>query len=197
MIKNNGTTKRKTPSQALLYGLSCVTNQQKISINTTRQNRTARATSSLSPKLRLLESVDRPLVRLTTHSAAAVRAHKKKFIRAFAPPCIRETHQDDAICLLIRREMTLSLKQQMCPTFQALLILPVYEACRNVSHGDVSLQHCSESHGSTKNEHRDEASFHRPMNKQDTVSESNDEARFPLRLEARRRPVRCPANRHI
>ncbi|KAF2352785.1 hypothetical protein FHG87_016459 [Trinorchestia longiramus] len=52
---------------------------------------------------------------------------------------------------------------------------------------------CSESQGFTRNEYRDEASFHRPMSKQDTGSEFNDEARFLLRPEARRRPVRCPA----
>ncbi|KAF2354472.1 C-type lectin-like [Trinorchestia longiramus] len=35
---------------------------------------------------------------------------------------------------------------------------------------------CSESHGSTTNEYHDEASFHRPMSKQDRRSESSDEA---------------------
>ncbi|KAF2367265.1 hypothetical protein FHG87_001974 [Trinorchestia longiramus] len=52
---------------------------------------------------------------------------------------------------------------------------------------------CSESHGSTTNKYRDEPSFHRPMSKQNTGSESSDQARFPLRPEARRRPVRCSA----
>ncbi|KAF2350185.1 hypothetical protein FHG87_019059 [Trinorchestia longiramus] len=57
----------------------------------------------------------------------------------------------------------------------------------------LAMQKCSESHGFTRNEYRDEANYHRPMSKQDTGSESSDEARFPLRPEARCRPVRCPA----
>ncbi|KAF2345250.1 Ribonuclease H-like domain [Trinorchestia longiramus] len=36
---------------------------------------------------------------------------------------------------------------------------------------------CNKSHGSTTNEYRDEASFHRPMSTQDRKSECSDKAR--------------------
>ncbi|KAF2354512.1 hypothetical protein FHG87_014733 [Trinorchestia longiramus] len=52
---------------------------------------------------------------------------------------------------------------------------------------------CSELHSSTTNEYRDEASFHRPISKQDRGSESSEEVRFSLRLEVRRRLVGCHA----
>ncbi|KAF2360320.1 hypothetical protein FHG87_008925 [Trinorchestia longiramus] len=48
---------------------------------------------------------------------------------------------------------------------------------------------CSESHSSTTNEYRDEACFHRPMRKQDTRTESSDEATHSLRPEARRQSM--------
>ncbi|KAF2361284.1 hypothetical protein FHG87_007959 [Trinorchestia longiramus] len=40
----------------------------------------------------------------------------------------------------------------------------------------LSKNICGESHGSTTNEYHDEASFHRPMRKQDRKSESSDKA---------------------
>ncbi|KAF2368754.1 hypothetical protein FHG87_000489 [Trinorchestia longiramus] len=48
---------------------------------------------------------------------------------------------------------------------------------------------CSESHGSTTNEYCDDASFHRPMSKQDRRSESSDEARPRCPVTTRNTPL--------